>query len=353
MARMLLAVLMLCLVAAPNIAPGVAHAQSPRDRDAEIAQLRAAAAQNDPKALLDLYYEHNSFGRGDVNRVPRVSRAEAEQALRRAAELGYPEAMWRLAILLNRGTVVKRDAAGARLWAARALANPPRDTRPSDIQVQLGHWLSKSDNTDERKRGIEILEALAKGGRGDAQAWLALALRQTDPVRARALLETALRTYPGHALALLSDMLIKGEGGPRDEKRALALLQGRSAVDAQQAKAALGQLVLEGRLLRRDVAEAVRLLSPWSQWDLDIRFQIARLLAENPEIKFSHASHFLYDVTEAAELGEPGAADALIALKLSSHPQFSDKAGGCALAERAVKRGDAIAAASLDKCRNN
>jgi TPR repeat protein len=103
-----------------------------------------------------------------------------------------------------------------------------------------------------------MLEALPN--RGDAQAFLAEAIRSSDPLRARALLETALRTYPGHALAPLADMLIKGEGGPKNERRALSLLQGRMAVDAQEAKAYLGQLMLEGRLVRRDVAQAVKLL---------------------------------------------------------------------------------------------
>ena len=43
--------------------------------------------------------------------------------------------------------------------------------------------------------------------------------------------------------------------------------------------------------------------------------------------------------------------DALIALKLSRHVQFADKGGGCALAERAAKAGDAASARHLDECR--
>ena len=42
---------------------------------------------------------------------------------------------------------------------------------------------------------------------------------------ARALLESAARTYAGAALAPLSDMLIKGEGGPKEERRALKLFE--------------------------------------------------------------------------------------------------------------------------------
>ena len=223
--------------------------------------------------------------------------------------------------------------------------------RRSDVQVVVGHWLSQSGNADERQRGIGLLELLPS--RGDAQAYLAEAIRAGDPVRARMLLESALRSYPGHALAPLADMLIKGEGGPKDEKRALSLLQGRSAVDAQQAKAYLGQLTLEGRLLRRDVAQAVKLLGPWSQWDWDTRLQLIRLLAENPNVQIVYADHLLYELIEAADLGEPGAMDALIGLKLSSNAQFSDKAGGCALAERTAKQGNDAAARRLGECRRN
>jgi hypothetical protein len=109
--------------------------------------------------------------------------------------------------------------------------------------------------------------------------------------------------------------------------------------------------MLEGRLLRRDVPEAVKLLGPWSQWDYDTRLQIVRLLAENPDVQMAYPERFLYTTMEDAELGEPGAMDALIALKLSRNKQFADKTGGCALAERAAKTGDATAARHLEACR--
>lgn len=320
----------------------VALARWVKSREESIPLLRSAIAQNDTEAMLALFNDFNSWDR-HLDRPDLIPRAEAEQALRRAAELGNSDAIWRLATILRRGGPFKHDLAGARHWGERSLANPPKDMRASDIQVLVGQWLSESDNADERKRGIAMLEPFAQAGRGDAQADLAVAIRSSDPVRARTLLEKAVRTYPGHALAPLSDMLIKGDGGPKDEKRALALLQGRSAADAQHAKWALGQIILEGRLLRRDVAQAVKLLGSWSQWDYDTRLQIVRLLAENPEVQMGYADRFLYRTTEDAELGEPGAMDALIALKLSRHAQFADKAGGSALAERVAKK--------LDECR--
>src|SRR5262245_22665778 len=317
-------------------------------RPEAIALPRAEITQNDTEAVLHLLNDFNSFDR-NPNKPDLIPRAEADQALRRAAELGNPDAIWRLMAILTRGGPIKHDLAGARYWAKQALGNPPKDVRPVNVQVRVGELLSESDDADERQRGIDLLEPLAKAGRGDAQAYLAVAIRNTDAVRARQLLESARGTYPGAALAPLSDMLIKGEGGPKNERRALSLLKG-SAYDAQHAKWALGQLTLEGRLVPRDVAAAVKLLGPWSQWDYDTRLQIVRLLAENPDVQMAYPDHFIYRAIEDAELGEPGAMDALIALRLSSHVQFADKANGCVLAPRAAKAGDGAAARRLDEC---
>ena len=208
----------------------------------------------------------------------------------------------------------------------------------------------KSSDPARRARGVELLDRLGASGRGDAMAYLAEVIRASDPVRARALLEQAVRTYPGSALAPLADMLIKGEGGPKDEQRALSLLRGPQAVGAEYAQAYLGKLTLEGRLVHRDVTEAVRLIGPWSQWDFDTRLQLARLLAENPDVQISYANHLIYDLTEKSELGEPGALAALIALKLSRNNQFRDEAGGCKLVTEAANRGEDDAARRVSEC---
>jgi hypothetical protein len=134
------------------------------------------------------------------------------------------------------------------------------------MQAVVGHWLSQWDDAAERKRGIAMLEAL--GNRGDAQSHLAEAIRKENPAKAQILLEGALRSYPGHALTPLCEMLLKGEGGAKDERRALALLKGAPS-DAQHPRALLGQLILEGRLVPRDPATAIKYLIPWSQWDYD------------------------------------------------------------------------------------
>ena len=163
-------------------------------------------------------------------------------------------------------------------------------------------------------------------------------------MRARALLEVAQRSNAG--TATLCDMLIKGEGGPKDEKRAVALLQ-KAPYDAQRPKALLGQFMLEGRLVPRDAATAIKLMRPWSQWDYDTRLQLVHIVAANPQVELTYPDHYLSAIISDAEVGEPGAMEALIALKLSGHVQFADKAGGCALA---AKAGGAVAARFAGEC---
>jgi len=88
----------------------------------------------------------------------------------------------------------------------------------------------------------------------------------------------------------------------------------------------------------RDVKEAVHLIRTDTIWSHESRLQLMGLLAANPDLQIEYPGGVLYDATEAAELGEPGALLALIDLKLSKSTQFADRAGGCALAERAASQ---------------
>jgi TPR repeat protein len=115
----------------------------------------------------------------------------------------------------------------------------------------------------------------------------------------------------------------------------------------------LGRLALEGKWVPRDIQEAVRLIDISSAYDLDARLQVLRLLAEYPQTRVSHPKRTLYDAVEAAELDEPGAMQALIALKLSANAQFQDRPGACKLIEAAVSRGDQAMAQRLADCRAN
>lgn len=331
----------------------VARALPYEQRSVKLAMLREAAAQGSAEASYEIYESHRSWDRGDLDRPAMVPRAEAERALRRAAELGHPYSTQMLAILLDRGTIVKRDAAAARYWAERALANPTKDESPGGLQLFLGRLLVESDKPEERVRGLEILERLSAHGVYvfGARRELARAIRKDDPVRARKLLEEARSPDPGGATPLLAEMLIAGEGGPADPQRALKLL--RAPRDSVGVKGVLGQVYLEGKLVPRDIQEAVNLIDMAGTWDLYARQQVVRLLAAHPETRVTHPKHVLYYALEAAELDEPGAMTALIELKLSANPQFQDRPGACKLIETAVSRGHASMAPRLSECRAN
>jgi TPR repeat protein len=327
------------------VARALPHARRPES----LALLREAAAQGDAGAYYEIYESHRSWDRGDLDNVPLVPRAEADRALRKAAELGHPRSMQMLAVLLDRGMIVKRDPVAARYWAERAVANPAKDETRESLLVMLGRLLVTSDRAEERARGLDLLERLATAGQFGAKTQLAIAIRKDDPARARALLEESRRADPGGAIPPLAQMLIVGEGGPADPKRALSMLNAPS--DAVGTKGVMGQLYLEGKLVPRDIQEAVRLIGMAGQWDLDARLQVLQLLAANPETRVKYAKSVLYDAAEATELDEPGATAALINLKLSANAQFQDKAGACKLIETAAGRGDQSMAQRMPECR--
>src|SRR3954454_2690147 len=142
----------------------LARAMPIEQRSESLALLREAAAQNDAEAYYEIYESHKSWDRGDLDKAPLVPRAEADHALRKAAELGHPYSTQMLAVLLDRGGTVKRDAAAARYWAERALANPAKDESRGNLLVLLGRLLAKSDRPDEAARGLDLLERLSKAG---------------------------------------------------------------------------------------------------------------------------------------------------------------------------------------------
>jgi TPR repeat protein len=324
------------------------------DRRAEaIVPLREAAATGDADALVEIFEWHKSWERGDVGRVQIVKREEAAKALRGAAVLGNPFAMHRLAVILDRGDMVKRDNAAAIYWAERSLHKPDGEWGQADIATLLGRLLTQSDDPAQRARGIDMLERLTGAGRRDAGAHLAIAIRRDDPVRARSLLEQAMWRESGAALPTLADMLIKGEGGDADPKRALKLLQANATGGGATAISfKLGELYRDGQLVPRDPQKAADLMRSEVQWRVDATLEVAHLVIDNPTVTLSNDKDFLYTLNDSAELGEPNAMATLIALKLSSSAQFADRAGGCALAERAAATGDGAAKKLLANCKS-
>jgi TPR repeat protein len=304
----------------------------------ELPLLRELAERGDGSAAYTIYDIYKSYYRSDVTKPQMVKREEAERGLRRSAELGYPYGVVILMVLLERGSTVKRNIGEAIQWAERLVANPDKESGGIvDAQIRLGRLLTLSDDPEQKARGIALLESRLEY-RDDAKAYLAQAIRARDAERARKLLESGLRGYPGAAIPPLADMLIKGEGGRPDPKRAVSLLMGRTAQDVPGVRGAHGLLLIDGKLVPQDLKKGTDLLRTWASWNQDARIRLMSVLAENPELAVIYPEGMLYDATEAADLDEPGALDALIALKLSPNKQFADKPGGCALAKRAGRQ---------------
>lgn len=332
-----------------DVSNRVAFAQSlPHERRAEaVALLREAAARNDGEANYAIYESHNSWDY-HLDRPQLITRDEAQRALISAAELDNPSATNRLAILYGRGGIVKRDPTAERYWTERALRLPlPENVTRADQQIRLARLLAQSPQTGEQTLGRDLLERLAQSGSFGAKAALAAAMRPGDPVRARKLFEEAARDHLGGDTEL-AQMLLDGEGGPADPKRALSILQ--SQRHQATPSGLLGQIYLDGKLVPRDVSKGIDLLITAGVWDYDSRLKALRLLASHPQVQISSFNVVLYEAIQAAELGEPDALAALVDLKLSENPQFHDVPGACKLKPMAVQRGDQDAVQRLKDC---
>ena len=326
------------------------HAQ----RAEELALLREAAAQGSAEANYEIYELHKSWDRGDLDKAPMVPRAEADRALRKAAELGHPFSTQMLAILLDRGGTVKRDPVAARYWAERALDNPAKDSDRGSLagfpRTPAGE-LGQAGGTRPRS-----------GDTRTTQCARVLPVRRQD--------RTGARDPQGRPGARAE--AARGGAQSRSRRRDAAAggnadrgrrRPGRPAARAETAEGPEGHRRREGRarasLSRRQTGaarcpgsgEPDRHGRPHGTSTRGSRS--LQLLAANPEVRVTHPKSTLYYATEAAELDEPGAMTALIELKLSANPQFQDRPGACKLIETAVSRGDPSMAPRLSECRAN
>ena len=199
----------------------------PYEQKAEaIAMLREAAAQGNAEAYYEIYEHHKSWDRGDLDKMQLVTRAEADRALHKAAELGHPfadadagraargrrhrEARYRRRAILG-GTCRRQPCKG------REQGRPAGDC--SDAC-----WRRRTSRTSAA-RGLEILERLSAPGHYQfgAKTELALAIRKEDPVRARTLLEESRRPDPGGAIVAARGNADRGRRRPgRPQARVVA-----------------------------------------------------------------------------------------------------------------------------------
>jgi TPR repeat protein len=283
----------------PKIKLSLARAWSAQGfKNVSIPLIRAAAAQGDADAKVEIFETYRSFTRRNDN--PLIAREEAQEAYRSAARLGHPDAMYMLAIYLDRGSFFKRDLDEAIFWAERAVQTPPKGNSLADVQITLGRLLSKSEDREQRVRGLDLL---AKSGRADAKSYLADAIRAEGPVRARALYEDALGSYPGNAIPQLSEMLIRGEGGDTDPKRAVKLVNTWTVSDVPAVRAARGRLMMDGKYMEHDPQKGIEFIATAASWSNDVRNEVINLLAEHPSLRLPYSDNLMFDAREAAEVG--------------------------------------------------
>lgn len=144
-----------------------------------VYEQKASVVRADAMHLVGMCYQSGAGGGRDV--------AKAEAAFSRAAEMGFPKSKCALGQML--------------------MAQP-----------------------GEAERGLALCEEAASAGDADAQvavgnAYLAGTAVTRDPAQARKWYEMAVGEKPRNVARVLGEMYAKGDGGPKDTKRAVELWQ--------------------------------------------------------------------------------------------------------------------------------
>jgi TPR repeat protein len=324
-----------------------------RDRSA-VPYLQAAAEHREPDIFYLVFEAYVRIDRGSAGPEEKSAwlfpRGDAEDYLRAAAAEGQPEALVEIGRRQAEGKILRRDPAEARHWLAQAMT---ARNHPSRIAAAKLAWMQlilhdPTATPEEKGRAFRFAEELSADG-FVAKAELAHALRfgigtERDAVRARAILDDLVKEgfSAGAVPAYLAEMLIAGEGGPREPKRALALLTAPSgAVRASsESMALLARLHLEGGIVGRDPAKAVRILAPLSSRRESTIYRLAEILARYDfKLEPMWIESLRFALQEQADAGSAQAMVAFAKLKLASSRDFSDEAGAYKLLEAAAAEG--------------
>lgn len=316
-------------------------------------QVRKLAQGGAAEAQFLLYQLHRAKPDAVASSVMEVSQDEAMTALRSAAEQGHMGAIGEL-IMLNRGVYgVRRDLKEVVRWARRMESAPPQgiantayeDEMRAAMPMVIARTTLEEDGfpaTEQRAAFRYVDGAMKSGGKEakDAVYVVVSALRvgrgtSKDPGRAREILEEASKT-DANAVPMLAQMLLRGEGGPQDGKRALELV-GRPDLERNEiARGVRAEILLAGNVVGYRPQEAIKALM--GTYNVDNAIVLAKLMIdyrtriENPEALVSTLS-------SAAETRND-AAFALARLKLSDNSQFSDEDGARLLLKPLADAGD-------------
>eukprot|EP00808_Paulinella_micropora_P016340 g45868.t1 len=193
--------------------------------------------------------------------------ARAIELLQEAADQGYAEAQFRLALCYRKGTGVSRDEK-----KAAALLQAAADQGLSDAQANLGFFYQTGKGglpRDESKARV-LFEAAAEQGSATGQANLGLLYAtgkggvEVDEKKALALFRQAANQGDATGQANLGDFYMYGKGGLQiDWAEARKLYQLAVVQGNPSAQAGLGWCFYKGKGgLEQDYKKAVELLEP-------------------------------------------------------------------------------------------
>jgi len=234
----------------------------------------AAAAQGHAAAMSQLGLA--CHGRGEF--------VDAVRWFRGAAEGGDPLGMHGLAVCLEVGAGVERDAAAATRWLRKAAeAGLPQ------AQLRLAFRISNGEieDPDPDAAGMWMRRA-AEGGMIDAQLHLAyeylLGVDPTgakrDPKKAAHWFRAAAEQGSNQARVVLGEILWRGEDLPRDDAEAFRLFLEAARTGDPEGIFWVSRAFGEGRGVARNTEEEMRLLHIAAD-------------AEYPEAQFKLAWHYM------------------------------------------------------------
>jgi TPR repeat protein len=320
-------------------------------------QLRKLADSGSAEASFLLYQLHRSRPGADGSTLVTVSADEAMMALRAAAEEGHLAAIQEMIRLYRGSPEIKRDLREVVRWARRLESAPPQGIASTPFEAAaraaMPFLIASTTLEDdgfpatEARLAFRTAEGIMKeGGRDaiDAGRLVAHAMRhgrgtKKDPAAARALLET-LAPKDADAAIQLAGMLMTDEGGPRDAKRAYAIVRAPNAKDSARARSIEAQILLAGDVVGYRPQEAIQALAK-ARAPEDLVRLAGLLLDYRPRLQ--DAGSIVDSMASYAASGRDDVALALARLKLSDLSDFGDVAGARVLLKPLADRGDRTA----------
>lgn len=317
-------------------------------------QVRKLAKEGGAEAQFLLYQLYRANPGATESTMMDVSRAEGWKALLDAAEQGHMTAIHTLTMLYRGSADVSRDLGEVVRWARRMESAPPQGIEPTPFEDEMRALMPmliarttlEEDGfpATEQRAAFRFLERVMKAGGEDANAAAEVVIASLragrgapkDPAKAREILEERI-SADGGLVPLLAEMLLRGEGGPEDGKRALELVSRPDQEKSALARGVRAEILLDGRVVGYRPQEAIRALAGTIRAEDTIR--LASLLTDYGT-RLELPDGLVSTMSRLASEGRTDVAMALAKLKLSDNSQFSDEDGARLLLKPLADAGD-------------